>query len=500
MAKILDVIKYEGDNSTFIWKHPVEDFNMLSQLIVNESQEAIFYMDGQALDMFGPGRYTLDSQNIPLLGKLLNKFTGGESMFHCQVYFINKSVQMGLKWGTPSKVRFIEPTYGIPIEIGACGEMNLMVSDSRKLLVKLVGTMSGIAWEQHGDTFAKSIKDSFRPLVVNEIRRLLPTSIKAQSIDILEIDEHLAELSEELRKNVLAGFEEYGLTIPQFYITDVMLPEDDKNFQDMRNVHLLAVQKMKKANQLSLMLDDELIKTEQLKREEDRELIKTQRLLDQERMMTESEINLEQKKAEAAALRAKAEAERQVTLANADAVEARLKGFTEAEVMQAKGYNQKDVFQTEVQKAYAEGIGHMGGNGGGGGLLGDMVGLGVGMAAAGTMSSQMGDMFKGFMNPMAAQAPAQPSAQAPAQQESAMQCSNCGKPLPPNAKFCLECGTKVEVLDPNEMICPQCGQKTQKGKFCMECGASLVSKCPNCGTELPPNGKFCLECGTKIGG
>ena len=90
MANFLDVIKYEGDNSTFIWKHPVEDFNMLSQLIVNESQEAIFFMDGQALDTFGPGRYTLDSQNIPFLGKLINKLSGGESMFHCQVYFINK--------------------------------------------------------------------------------------------------------------------------------------------------------------------------------------------------------------------------------------------------------------------------------------------------------------------------------------------------------------------------------------------------------------------------
>ena len=60
MAKITDIIKYEGDNSTFIWKHPSEDFNCLSQLIVHESQEAIFFMNGQALDCFGPGRYSFD--------------------------------------------------------------------------------------------------------------------------------------------------------------------------------------------------------------------------------------------------------------------------------------------------------------------------------------------------------------------------------------------------------------------------------------------------------
>ena len=86
---VIDVIKYEGDNSTFIWKHPREDFNKLSQLIVHESQEALFFMNGQALDLFGPGRYTLESQNIPLLNKLVKIPTGGESPFHCEIYFIN---------------------------------------------------------------------------------------------------------------------------------------------------------------------------------------------------------------------------------------------------------------------------------------------------------------------------------------------------------------------------------------------------------------------------
>ena len=91
MANIVEIIKYEGDNTTFVWKSPVEDFNTGSQLIVHESQEAIFFMNGQALDLFGPGRHTLSTQNIPLLGKLLNLPTGGKTPFHCEVYFINKT-------------------------------------------------------------------------------------------------------------------------------------------------------------------------------------------------------------------------------------------------------------------------------------------------------------------------------------------------------------------------------------------------------------------------
>ena len=97
--KIADVIKYEGDNTTFIWKHPVEDFNSLTQLIVHESQEAIFFMNGQALDMFGPGRYTLETGNIPKIGRFLNRQVGDESPFHCEVYFKNKTEQLAIKWG-----------------------------------------------------------------------------------------------------------------------------------------------------------------------------------------------------------------------------------------------------------------------------------------------------------------------------------------------------------------------------------------------------------------
>lgn len=97
-------------------------------------------MNGQALDMFGAGRYTLETENVPKIGKLLNRAAGDETPFHCEVYFVNKTEQMSIKWGTDSKVQYIEPTYGFPLSIGASGEMSLRAEDSRKLLIKLVGT------------------------------------------------------------------------------------------------------------------------------------------------------------------------------------------------------------------------------------------------------------------------------------------------------------------------------------------------------------------------
>ena len=154
MDTIAQIIKYEGDNSTFIWKHPGEDFNSLSQLIVHESQEAVFFMNGQALDLFGPGRYTLETQNIPRLGKILNRTTVDRSPFHCEVYFINKTEQMAIRWGTDSKVQFVEPTYGFLVSIGASGEMSLRADDSRKLLIKLVGTETDLSQENSCGIFA----------------------------------------------------------------------------------------------------------------------------------------------------------------------------------------------------------------------------------------------------------------------------------------------------------------------------------------------------------
>ena len=83
------IIRYEGDNKTFVWKHPIEDFTTLSQLIVDESQEALFYRDGEVLDVFGPGRYTLETGNIPKIGRLLSLNTSGETPFKCFVFFVN---------------------------------------------------------------------------------------------------------------------------------------------------------------------------------------------------------------------------------------------------------------------------------------------------------------------------------------------------------------------------------------------------------------------------
>lgn len=452
----VSVIRYEGDNTTFVWKHPIEDFNLGSQLVVHESQEAVFFLNGEALDTFGPGRHTLETENLPVLKKIYSLPTDSQIPFHAEVYFINKAVQMGMKWGTDSRVSFIDPVTGIPFDIGASGEMNLQVSDSRKLLFKLVGTVGGLsagggdflpapekgfASEEPGSMKAvlsvskgnsgqilKGLRAYFRAPLMTEIKSYLAAVIKEQHINILEIDAHMGALSEALRARISPKLEEYGLTIAQFYITNIALPENDKNFKDMKAL----------ISQAYIGVRAEEVQASIAQAAQRRRLLEEQ---------TEAQLRL---------VRAQGEAEA-----------AKTKGLAEAEVMQAKGYSEKDVLAADVQKAYAEGMGKMGSSGGGsgGGIASDLIGLMAGMKMAGSVF----DRLDGVMPPAAGQLQGglNVAADEPGTAQTVWVCS-CGE----NAntkKFCMNCG-RPKPEPASAWVCPVCGARNIASKFCPECG------------------------------
>lgn len=229
MSKIADVIKYEGDNTTFVWKHPCEDFNSLTQLIVHETQEAIFFLNGQALDMFGAGRYTLETQNIPLIGKTLNRSVGDTSPFHCEVYFINKTEQMAIKWGTDSKVQYVEPTYGFPISIGASGDMSLKISDSRKLLVKLVGTENILSQSK--------LLSYFRSILIARVKTYIAQVMKSSAINIFEIDQNLTLFSDSIKLLIGPDFSDYGIAVEKFFVTTIVKPDGEIQYEKFKELH-----------------------------------------------------------------------------------------------------------------------------------------------------------------------------------------------------------------------------------------------------------------------
>lgn len=475
---LASIIKYEGDNETLVWKHPIEDFNFGSQLIVHESQEAIFFRDGQALDLFGAGRYTLQTQQLPLLEKIYKLPTDTEGTFHSEVYFVNLATQMGVKWGTDSKVRLFDPASGLHIELGASGEFNIRVTDSRKLLLKVVGTTGGLGQEQllgigNGKGF-------FRSMVMTQVKSYLAQTIKENAINILEIDEHLMALSGALRERINAALDEYGLTMPEFYVSRIVTPDDDPNFRRMKEQY---------AEQYLLVRQENIRKAE-AEAAADRKAVEAQ-------TAARMKIIGAQGEAEALKIQKQAEAEAYRMQAEAEAAEMRMKGYT---------YQQETSRQVGLE-AMKNGLG---GGANAAGALGDLAGLGVSLGA---MSSVIG-MTKDALSPMTQDA-AQMGAAVGAAVTGGWDCPACGhknittnfcpdcgskKPEPKTGWDCAQCGTK----NIQSRFCPNCGAKKPEessGWSCPECGTKdILSKfCPNCGARKPEekHGWICPECGAK---
>ena len=475
---LASIIKYEGDNETLVWKHPIEDFNFGSQLIVHESQEAIFFRDGQALDLFGAGRYTLQTQQLPLLEKIYKLPTDTEGTFHSEVYFVNLATQMGVKWGTDSKVRLFDPASGLHIEIGASGEFNIRVTDSRKLLLKVVGTTGGLGQEQllgigNGKGF-------FRSMVMTQVKSYLAQTIKENAINILEIDEHLMALSGALRERINAALDEYGLTMPEFYVSRIVTPDDDPNFRRMKEQY---------AEQY-LLVRQEGIRKAEAEAAADRKAVEAQ-------TAARMKIIGAQGEAEALKIQKQAEAEAYRMQAEAEATEMRMKGYT---------YQQETSRQVGLE-AMKNGLG---GGANAAGALGDLAGLGVSLGAMGSVIG----MTKDALNPMTQDA-AQMGAAVGAAVAGGWDCPVCGhknittnfcpdcggkKPEAKTGWDCAQCGTK----NIQSRFCPNCGAKKPEGSngwICPECGTKdILSKfCPNCGARKPEEkrGWICPDCGAK---
>lgn len=390
MANIADIIKYEGDNSTFIWKHPCEDFNTTTQLIVHESQEAIFFLNGQALDLFGPGRHTLETQNIPLLRRIINIPTGGESPFHCEVYFINKTEQMAIRWGTDSKVQYVEPTYKFPISIGASGEMALSVNDSRKLLVKLVGTERVLDRQQ--------LTTYFRSILMTKVKTYMAQTMRANAINIFEIDESLETFSAEIKERLIPDFLDYGIDLRRFYVTTIVKPDGDPQYEKFKELHFRQYADIAEA-----------------------------------KLRQQTDV-----------IHAQTEAQKVVIDSQAQATKRMQEGYT---YQQERGFDvAQDVARNEAAGQFSNmgiGLGMMAGVGG---TVGGMVGGVVSDAFAGMGTVQPQASANKFCDQCGAKLT-----------PGAAFCDECGAPQAPS-DTCIKCGFKF--IKPGK-FCPKCGTKRE---------------------------------------
>ncbi len=217
---IVEVVKYNGGENLFAWKYPNDELGTWTQLIVNESQEAVLFKGGKALDVFRSGRHTLDTANIPILNKVINLPFGGKSPFTAEVWYVNKLYDLDVKWGTASPIQLLDAKYNIFIPVRAFGQFGIQIEDSKKFIVKLVGTMPVFD--------KKSMINYFRGLYLTKVKDTISTYLVKNHISILEINAYLDEISSELQKKMADTLKDYGINLVSFYVNDINVPEDDK--------------------------------------------------------------------------------------------------------------------------------------------------------------------------------------------------------------------------------------------------------------------------------
>ena len=216
---IAQVIQFEGPQDALVWKFPVENFNATSQLIVDETHEALLVVNGNAADLFTAGRRTLSVPNIPLVRKLIEIPTGGETPFPCKVFFINKVHQMDLLWGTQGPIALEDPLYDIFMHVMANGSMSVSVDDSRKFMLKMVGFRDQFRSE---DLIAK-----FRGIISSHVKDCISKIMINGMLSYFMMNAHLFELSGVVKERLDAVFAEYGIRIQYFNMETIEVPEAD---------------------------------------------------------------------------------------------------------------------------------------------------------------------------------------------------------------------------------------------------------------------------------
>ncbi|MDO5528986.1 MAG: SPFH domain-containing protein, partial [Paracoccus sp. (in: a-proteobacteria)] len=223
-GEFIDVIDWTSDNrNTMVWRFERRGnaIKYGAKLTVREGQAAVFVHEGQIADVFGPGLYILETNNMPILTTLQHWDHGFRSPFKSEIYFVNTTRFNNLKWGTRNPIIARDPEFG-PVRIRAFGTYSMRVTDPAKFMAEIVGT--------DGEFSSEEITFQLRNIIVQEFSRMIAGS----GIPVLDMASNTDQLGKMVAKAIAPTISNYGLTIPEFYIENISLPDEVEAMLDKR--------------------------------------------------------------------------------------------------------------------------------------------------------------------------------------------------------------------------------------------------------------------------
>ncbi|MEZ4673573.1 MAG: SPFH domain-containing protein [Caldilineaceae bacterium] len=225
MARIIDVIEAanQGSNDLVVRVPEVGagDFRLGSQVIVRESQRAVFYRDGKSLDTFEPGRHTITTMNLPFLAGLLRLATSGKDIFTAEVYFVNMREFTDLKWGTPQPISLRDSDLGL-VRLRAFGQYTIQIAEPKRFVDQIVGVQ--------GIYTTGQIEDYLRNAVISRLTDLLGETMTS----IFDLPRLFDELSAGIRAKVNDDFAAMGVALKQFMVVSITPTEETTKAIDER--------------------------------------------------------------------------------------------------------------------------------------------------------------------------------------------------------------------------------------------------------------------------
>ncbi|MGH2559003.1 MAG: SPFH domain-containing protein [Thermomicrobiales bacterium] len=223
---ILDLIQHPDEHADEIVHRVPQsgsgEFRLGSQLVVRESQRAVFFRDGKALDVFGPGRHTISTNNIPLLTSLISLPFGGDSPFTAEVYFVSMREFTDMKWGTPQPLTFRDTELGM-VRLRAYGTYSMRVDDPQLFVNQIVGSQGAYS--------TGAIDDFLKSIVIGEFNDLLGET----HTSLLDIQGMTRELADTARNALGDDFNRLGLQLTTFQISAITPPEEVQQRIDERS-------------------------------------------------------------------------------------------------------------------------------------------------------------------------------------------------------------------------------------------------------------------------
>ena len=232
MARIFDVIEYANEmNDEIVHRFPeqgIGDYRIGSQVIVRESQRAVFFRDGNALDVFGAGRHTIATANIPLLINFIGKAFNDRTPFPAEVYFVSMKEFANKKWGTPQPIIVRNPGMGLGVALlQGFGTYSFQVKDPQQFVTQIVGAA--------GAYHTSEIEERLRTMLLSKLQDILgETGAKHSVPELIGLTE---ELGAGVRAKVQDDFEAIGLTLKTFYVGN--LKPSEKSAQELRDMGML---------------------------------------------------------------------------------------------------------------------------------------------------------------------------------------------------------------------------------------------------------------------